>query len=219
MPSPTTAQAAFPPPSARWREDTNGCVDRSGEGAPQVSRPRPVGDPPLRGPGAHDPGRSPDKIDRFLDLSRKMGVDVHGARDSSPIRASSTSATRERRSPTSTWISSTTACRGCSCGPRGRGRIIDEAPPAEPEGLTRQCSCAVLGRWNVCSKEYVVRQYDHEVQAGSVVKPLTGRENDGPTDAAVVQARSVEPGRRGGEPRHLPEVQPLSTPITWRPAP
>jgi len=32
-----------------------------------------------------------------------------------------------------------------------------------------------------------VRQYDHEVQAGSVVKPLTGKENDGPTDAAVVR--------------------------------
>ena len=46
---------------------------------------------------------------------------------------------------------------------------------------------AILGRWNVCSKEYVVRQYDHEVQAGTVVKPLSGRENDGPTDAAVVR--------------------------------
>ena len=45
----------------------------------------------------------------------------------------------------------------------------------------------MLGRWNVCSKQYVVRQYDHEVQAGSVVKPLTGRDNDGPTDAAVVR--------------------------------
>jgi len=32
-----------------------------------------------------------------------------------------------------------------------------------------------------------VRQYDHEVQAGSVVKPLTGKNNDGPTDAAVVR--------------------------------
>ncbi len=34
------------------------------------------------------------------------------------------------------------------------------------------CS-AILGRWNVCSKEYVVRQYDHEVQAGTIVKPLS----------------------------------------------
>jgi phosphoribosylformylglycinamidine synthase len=45
----------------------------------------------------------------------------------------------------------------------------------------------VLGRLNVCSKEYVVRQYDHEVQGGSAVKPLVGAENDGPSDAAVVR--------------------------------
>ena len=45
----------------------------------------------------------------------------------------------------------------------------------------------VLSRLNVCSKEYVVRQYDHEVQGGSVVKPLVGKENDGPSDAAVVR--------------------------------
>ncbi|MCA9050038.1 MAG: phosphoribosylformylglycinamidine synthase, partial [Planctomycetaceae bacterium] len=30
-------------------------------------------------------------------------------------------------------------------------------------------------------------QYDHEVQAGSVVKPLVGIQNDGPSDAAVVR--------------------------------
>ncbi|MBU0673256.1 MAG: phosphoribosylformylglycinamidine synthase subunit PurS [Proteobacteria bacterium] len=45
----------------------------------------------------------------------------------------------------------------------------------------------ILGRLNICSKEYVVRQYDHEVQGGSVVKPLTGAENDGPSDAAVIR--------------------------------
>ena len=45
----------------------------------------------------------------------------------------------------------------------------------------------MLARLNICSKEYVVRQYDHEVQGGSVVKPLTGAENDGPSDAAVIR--------------------------------
>ncbi|MDD5675665.1 MAG: AIR synthase-related protein, partial [Chitinivibrionales bacterium] len=44
---------------------------------------------------------------------------------------------------------------------------------------------ALLGRLNICSKEYVVRQYDHEVQGGSVVKPLCGARSDGPSDAAV----------------------------------
>ncbi len=42
-------------------------------------------------------------------------------------------------------------------------------------------------RLNICSKEYIVRQYDHEVQGGSVVKPLVGVKNDGPSDAAVIR--------------------------------
>ncbi|MBU0729129.1 MAG: phosphoribosylformylglycinamidine synthase subunit PurL [Proteobacteria bacterium] len=46
---------------------------------------------------------------------------------------------------------------------------------------------SMLSRLNICSKEYVVRQYDHEVQGGSVVKPLTGLNNDGPSDAAVIR--------------------------------
>lgn len=46
---------------------------------------------------------------------------------------------------------------------------------------------AMLSRLNICSKEWVVRQYDHEVQGGSVVKPLIGLDNDGPSDAAVIR--------------------------------
>ncbi len=45
----------------------------------------------------------------------------------------------------------------------------------------------MLSRLNICSKESVVRQYDHEVQGGSVVKPLTGVCNDGPSDSAVIR--------------------------------
>lgn len=44
---------------------------------------------------------------------------------------------------------------------------------------------AMLGRLNICSKESVVRRYDHEVQAGTVIKPLLGVTDDGPSDAAV----------------------------------
>jgi len=44
----------------------------------------------------------------------------------------------------------------------------------------------ILGSYSVCSKEWVIRQYDHEVQGGSVVKPLVGVMNDGPSDAAVI---------------------------------
>ena len=47
----------------------------------------------------------------------------------------------------------------------------------------------ILGSLNVASKEWIIRQYDHEVQAGSVVKPLVGVANDGPSDAAVLRPR------------------------------
>ena len=47
----------------------------------------------------------------------------------------------------------------------------------------------VLSAYNVASKEWVIRQYDHEVQGGSVVKPLLGVANDGPSDAAVIQPK------------------------------
>src|SRR5262245_50402561 len=44
----------------------------------------------------------------------------------------------------------------------------------------------ILSSYTVASKEWVIRQYDHEVQGGSVIKPLTGVANDGPSDAAVL---------------------------------
>jgi phosphoribosylformylglycinamidine synthase len=47
----------------------------------------------------------------------------------------------------------------------------------------------VLSDYNVCSKESVIRRYDHEVQGGSVVKPLVGPKCDGPSDASVLRPR------------------------------
>lgn len=45
----------------------------------------------------------------------------------------------------------------------------------------------LLSDLNICSRESVIRQYDHEVQAGTVIKPLMGLAADGPQDAAVLQ--------------------------------
>jgi len=59
----------------------------------------------------------------------------------------------------------------------------DFAPPAD----LGQSLLDILGAWNVCSKEWVIRQYDHEVQGASVLKPLVGQANDGPGDAAIVR--------------------------------
>jgi len=51
-----------------------------------------------------------------------------------------------------------------------------------------ECTWAVeqiLAAPNVRSKEWIVRQYDHEVQGQTVVKPLVGVDNDGPGDGCV----------------------------------
>ena len=53
----------------------------------------------------------------------------------------------------------------------------------------------LLASPNIASKEWVIRQYDHEVQGGSVIKPLVGVGNDGPSDASVL--RPVLSSRRG----------------------
>jgi len=45
----------------------------------------------------------------------------------------------------------------------------------------------ILSSWNVASKEWIVRQYDHEVQGGSVLKPMQGVLNDGPGDASITR--------------------------------
>ncbi len=45
----------------------------------------------------------------------------------------------------------------------------------------------LLERPNICSKEWIFRQYDHEVQGSSVIKPLVGSERDVNSDAAVIR--------------------------------
>ena len=64
---------------------------------------------------------------------------------------------------------------------------LPEPSVPEPGSLLAELS-RVLSRLNVCSKESIVRQYDHEVKGRSVVKPLTGARDDGPSDAAVMLA-------------------------------
>ena len=45
----------------------------------------------------------------------------------------------------------------------------------------------LLSSPNIASKAPVIRLYDHEVQGGTVVKPLTGIEADAPSDATVIK--------------------------------
>jgi phosphoribosylformylglycinamidine synthase subunit PurSL len=54
----------------------------------------------------------------------------------------------------------------------------------------------LLAHPNIASKSNVIRLYDHEVQGGTVVKPLTGVQNDGPSDACVLKPLGAK-GRAG----------------------
>ncbi len=45
----------------------------------------------------------------------------------------------------------------------------------------------VLSSYNIACKEWVIRQYDHEVQGRSVLKPLHGPRQIGPSDSAVLR--------------------------------
>lgn len=54
----------------------------------------------------------------------------------------------------------------------------------------------LLAHPNIASKENVIRRYDHEIQGGTVVKPLTGVKNDGPSDACVLKPQGTQ-GVRG----------------------
>ncbi|MBU2429433.1 MAG: phosphoribosylformylglycinamidine synthase, partial [Proteobacteria bacterium] len=46
---------------------------------------------------------------------------------------------------------------------------------------------SMMERPNICSKEWILRQYDHEVQGGSVIKPLVGVKHNIPSDASVTR--------------------------------
>ena len=62
-------------------------------------------------------------------------------------------------------------------------------PVLGPPGDYRRILLTMLSRPNICSKEWIVRQYDHEVQGTSVIKHLVGVERDVPNDAVVLRPR------------------------------
>ncbi|MCA9182999.1 MAG: phosphoribosylformylglycinamidine synthase, partial [Planctomycetales bacterium] len=82
----------------------------------------------------------------------------------------------------------------------GRPPVVREAnyaPPvltdlSIPDLSREQCETAlkhIFISLNVSSKHFIIRQYDHEVQGGSAIKPLVGPQSNGPGDAAVVRPR------------------------------
>jgi phosphoribosylformylglycinamidine synthase subunit PurSL len=56
-----------------------------------------------------------------------------------------------------------------------------------PNPLIPETLFKLLSHPNIASKSSVIRIYDHEIQGGTVVKPLTGVEADAPSDATVLK--------------------------------
>jgi phosphoribosylformylglycinamidine synthase II len=64
-----------------------------------------------------------------------------------------------------------------------------QGPAVQTSGTLRQRLLATLAHPNVASKHWIIRQYDHEVQGGSIIKPLFGPQQIGPSDASVIRPK------------------------------
>jgi len=82
--------------------------------------------------------------------------------------------------------------------PRRKAIIVDE-PAANDRVAAAQVNVAsgsvadkllaLLAHPNIASKHWIVRQYDHEVQGGSIIKPFVGPKQVGPSDASVIRPK------------------------------
>ena len=64
-------------------------------------------------------------------------------------------------------------------------------PPKNPGKSHGLILRELLAHPNICSRHSVITQYDHEVQGGTVIKPLQGIAGDGPGDATVIWPHSA----------------------------
>ena len=130
----------------------------------------------------------PKHLDRFLELSRRHEVEStvighytgdgklhlsYGGKTCAQLDLSFFSEAFPQWEFEAHWIS-----------PEARG--LREPVLSEPRDHTRLLH-ALLARPNLSSREWIQRQYDHEVQGGSAVKFLVGRERDVPNDAVVLR--------------------------------
>ncbi|UCG95181.1 MAG: phosphoribosylformylglycinamidine synthase [archaeon] len=129
---------------------------------------------------------SPDKIDRFMELAKKHDVEatvigtyrdngrIHINYEGKPIMHIGLDLMKKdfpQWEFEAEWTS-----------PEMRG--LTEPVLSEPKDYNSLLK-DMLARPNVCSKEWIARQFDHEVQGGSVIKPMVGVERDVHSDAAV----------------------------------
>ncbi|MGE4556204.1 MAG: AIR synthase-related protein [Desulfovibrionaceae bacterium] len=129
----------------------------------------------------------PERIDAFLDLAKEMGVEatVLGTFNDSGVFHV------RYGEKLVTWLDMDFLHEGA---PQMELSAVWERPKVEASALPsdldhKNLLRRMLGRLNICSKAYVIRQYDHEVQGGSVIKPLVGVLRDGPGDAGVLRPK------------------------------
>ena len=131
-----------------------------------------------------------DKIDAFLELARKRDVEatvvgeftdssfIEVFHDQKPVVRVSIGFLHDGLPPmhlTADW------------NPPDRAEpVFTRADTDSAAGFTADL-LSLLSDPNIGSKESLVRQYDHEVQARSVIKPFSGPKQIGPSDGAVIK--------------------------------
>ena len=93
------------------------------------------------------------------------------------------------------WVGADLSCPSPIYRPSGKS-------PTSPHQFVKPHHWAptlltLLSHPSIASKEEVIRRYDHEVQGGTVLKPLVGRAGNGPGDAAVLLPILDEPSKAG----------------------
>jgi len=130
----------------------------------------------------------PEHIDRFMELSQRHSVEstvigeytdsgflhlIYKGKTCAYIRMDLLESDFPQWEFDAEWIP-----------PEARGvtePVISE--PADHGALLN----AMIARTNICDRSWIARQYDHEVQGTSVIKPLVGKKRDVPSDAAVIR--------------------------------
>jgi len=131
---------------------------------------------------------SPEKIDRFMELSREHAVEstvIGTYTDTGKLHI-------KYNGETCAYVDMDLLDKGFPqwefdavwTTPESRGLV--EPVIGEPRDYEKLL-CDMLQRPNICSREWIFRQYDHEVQGGSVVKPLGGVNRNIPSDASIIR--------------------------------
>ena len=144
-----------------------------------------------------------DQIDEFLSLARERGVEAavvgeftdsglvevyHGEHLVGCLRLSFLHEGVPRMNLVAEWISSAGNDKSLhSANVSLPDRVLDPEPIDSPK--LKHLLLKLLQDPNIASKESLVRQYDHEVQGATIVKPFMGIAFDAPMDGAVIRPR------------------------------